>query len=143
MMMTMEELHELSRLRIEIKNDKEALAKLEAQGPCITVDSVKASYHDFPYSQHTLKIEGIDVKSEYYYSHRRKKRMEFYKQHIEQEEQLEEKLMEFIDTVNNSTIRSILKLHYLEGYSWTNTALKLQMDVSYPQKLLQKFFEKN
>ena len=56
----------------------------------------------------------------------------------------ENKVLEFINTINDSRTRRILHYKYIDGYSRQKIARLLHCDVSYPNKLVLKMFtEKN
>ena len=111
-MITKKDLKNLMHLNQEIKFIEEKIKKHKPAE--IVIDSVRASSPVFPYTEHTVKIEGIEQKkdtlSDYYRSLR------------ECENKLKEEEMRIekqIEKIPFSEIRQIIRLHYIDRLPYT------------------------
>ena len=108
---------------------KNEIILLEAQlydldGMTTVTDKVKGSSHEFPYTERSFTIEGADSNSnEFKIRHTRLKSKLLSKKN----ELL--KIMEdaenFIDNVDDSLARTILRARYLKGYTWKQVATSI------------------
>ncbi len=113
-MLTKKDLQNLDYLEREIAYYD---SKIENYKPAeVVVDSVGGSDAQFPYVQHTFTIEGIEKKrgiDEYL-----DKRINFRKQLREEKQRIEDEL----EQIENSKIRQIIQLRYIERKSWNEVA---------------------
>ena len=118
-MLTKKDLQNLDYLEREIAYYD---SKIENYKPAeVVVDSVGGSDAQFPYVQHTFTIEGIEHKrgiDEYL-----DKRINFRKQLREEKQRIEDEL----EQIENSKIRQIIQLRYIERKSWNEVADGLDM----------------
>lgn len=118
-MLTKKDLQNLDYLEREIAYYD---SKIENYKPAeVVVDSVGGSDAQFPYVQHTFTIEGIEQKrgiDEYL-----DKRINFRKQLREEKQRIEDEL----EQIENSKIRQIIQLRYIERKSWNEVADGLDM----------------
>lgn len=118
-MLTKKDLQNLDYLEREIAYYD---SKIENYKPAeVVVDSVGGSDAQFPYVQHTFTIEGIEKKrgiDEYL-----DKRINFRKQLREEKQRIEDEL----EQIENSKIRQIIQLRYIERKSWNEVADGLDM----------------
>lgn len=84
---------------------------------CVS-DTVRASSNVFPYTQHTVRITGIDVKK-----HEKINRVQqkLIKRKTALYYELEE-IENFIENVEDSKVRQIIELRYIKGMSWNAVA---------------------
>lgn len=128
--MTKEELEQLRNLKIEIKVLKDQLNDL----PDIT-DSVKGSAPDYPYINRTIVIEGADSKLDRELYNKLKIKILKRKNEINRME-------DWLDSVADSQIRTILKLYYKDGLTWKEVAFKIgEHDESYPRRKARDFLK--
>lgn len=122
--MTKEELLRYRKVSYEIELLKMQLQKVE---PEFTTDSVTGSYIDFPYTQHNIKISGYDTDSY-------KKRVSGITNRLNKKlnELIEEKdnLIEFIYSLDDSSLRQILIYKYIDGLPWKDIGDKMNYATS-------------
>lgn len=103
-------------------------------------DVVQASSREFPYIRQSARITGKDMTA--------RKRMLVVKERlIKRKRELEEDIEEierFIDTIEDSAIRQIIELRYIEGRKWRDISNELY---GYPSEelariKLKRFIEK-
>lgn len=99
---TKKDLKQYVDMRREIKLLKEDLA-----GGLHTVDSVKGSTRDFPFTETTFVIEGPDVK--------RKRQIQA---QIDVLTAKCERVENFAKGIDSSFMRQLIDLHFLKGYGW-------------------------
>ena len=74
--------------------------------------SVRGSYAEPPYTEHTITITGVDQAAIHRLGRRRiRARME------------RRKIERFIDSIEDSLTRTILEERYIQGRSWTQVAM--------------------
>ena len=130
--MTNKELLQLKHLNKEIELLQKQIQDVETR---VAVDSVTGSFPEFPYTQHTIRIEGIDEK---YMEHRRNKLNRRLKKLLDKRDELEN----YISSVSDSEMRMILTLRYADGLLWQQVALKIgEYDESYPGRKHNNFLE--
>jgi len=102
----------------EIKLLEKQIEK-EMMKPTVVTDQVVGSDVHFPYSKHSVVISGVN---NYSYSNRlnmlNKKLNNRLNKLITQREQLEE----YIVSIDDSLIRQIMTLRYVEGMGWKQVA---------------------
>ncbi len=131
-----ENLNQLRTLNKEIELIKKQIESLQ---PRITTDKVKGSYAEFPFTLHDIKISGID-ESEYNRKLRRwERRLQL---RLREVMELVEEMNEFLDTIENSEMRQILAMKYINGLSWREIATHLgYADESVPRKKCNRFLK--
>lgn len=110
--MTKEQLEQYTSIKEEIK---ELEAELDKRKSPVS-DIVTGSMEDYPYTQHSVTIRGLssdtyslDLKLTY-------KKIQLERQRSEIEN--------FLDSVQDSKIRRIIRLKYIEGKTWPQIARK-------------------
>ncbi|MDE6053390.1 MAG: hypothetical protein K2G55_06465 [Lachnospiraceae bacterium] len=139
--MKKEELEQLINLRREISNLEVAIIKIKQQRAEIVTDKVRASSRDFPYIDGFAKVSGINAAAEL-----RKDQLLFKKESLLAErkkkaEEAEIKIIEYINSVQDSRIRSIMQYRYIDGYTWNKIAKSMHCDRTYPEKLVSKYLK--
>lgn len=132
--MTVEDLKRYSKLDIEINVLEDEISELKNNH---TMDVVKSSDNEFPYTEHTQKIYGNsdDVLNRIEKKRREKSKLETLKSEIEN----------FIDGIQDNTTRRIFKLRYIKGYSWAEVAKAVKGNNTRDsvRKAAKRFLEKN
>ena len=131
--MTKEQLEQYTSIKEEIK---ELEAELDKRKSPVS-DIVTGSMEDNPYTQHSVTIRGLSSDT---YS------LDFkltYKK-IQLERQRSE-IENFLDSVQDSKIRRIIRLKYIEGKTWPQIARKTDKHISGDsvRKIVERFLEKN
>lgn len=101
----------------------------------MTVDSVTGSRLGIPYDKHSIRIEGLDIKRELRLKARLQIRLD------ELQDQLEA-MEDWLDGIENSTDRSILRMYYRNGLTLKEIGAELGYSESMISKRLKKIFEK-
>lgn len=119
--MDKKQLEQLRHLVKEIELLKKQIADAEAAIDTVS-DTVTGSSRSFPYTQHIIRITGIDIQG-----HNRKIRRlkATLGRRLEKLISVREELEEYIASIPDSEIRQILTLRYVEGLSWQQIAMKL------------------
>jgi hypothetical protein len=138
--MTKQELSQLFYLNKEIKKLQEQLDTLNRaldHADMKTFDSVKGSSPSFPYVLHSIRLEGY---SEDMTSMDRNKIMRLKAEitdvvrliEINNEKYIYEysRLNRFISTVEDSQMRQILRLRYMDGLGWEKVAAGISANLS-------------
>ena len=110
--MTKEELSKLRKIISEIEQIKRELESIE---PEHVIDSVTGSSINFPYTQHSIKIEGYDGKRYECRVQRIKNRLNRKKIELMEEKDM---LTEYIYRLDDSDLRQILMYRYANGLTW-------------------------
>lgn len=128
--MTKRRLEQYSSIKAEIKELKEEIKKREARR---MTDTVTGSSPEYPFTKHTVTIEGVDYGSDLLT--RRLKEKEYL---LDEERIYIEK---WLDTVEDSLIRRIIRLKYVECMTWQQIAFEIgRHDESYPRRKINEFF---
>lgn len=105
--MTRQRLEQYRALEREIRMLDERLSSA-----ALVSDSVRGSYAEPPYTEHTITITGVDQAAVHRLGRRRiRARME------------RRKIERFIDSIEDSLTRTILEERYIQGRSWTQVAM--------------------
>ncbi len=124
-------LEQLRYLQGEIDILQEFLSKLENT---VVTDVVTGSWPNFPYIEQRQKITGVPQDAPVI---RTKKRL---KEKMAQLLSEQERLLAWILEINDSEIRQILTLRYINGHSWRVVAQKIgYADESVPRKRCARF----
>ena len=118
-------LEQIDSIRAEKKDLENRIKNLENQKIPTTVDSVQASSKEFPYIQHTVKIEGYN---NYKYIRNRKARNTYKKQIRNKEYKLEKLINELeyeLNKIEDSEIRQILRYRYEDNLNYIQIAHRL------------------
>ncbi|MCE5227921.1 MAG: DUF1492 domain-containing protein [Porphyromonadaceae bacterium] len=100
----------------------------------LTTDSVKGSMAEFPYTYHSIKIEGINQGTAKRLRNKLERKLE----------ELQESIMEmetWLDTIGDSEIRTILRLTYRNGLTQEEIGLEIGYSRSGVAMKVKRFFE--
>ena len=104
----------------------------------IASDTVLSS-SGFPYVQHAVGISGINEKK-YTLLERYKVRLNVFKIKLEE---LTDEVEEFIQTVDDSELRQILRYRYHDNYSWVKIMHLMEYESeSKARMMIERFLEK-
>lgn len=117
--MNKEQLKQLRYLKSEIEMLKNQITDLDYT---ITTDSVKGSDPYFPYTERSFAITGIDYED---YERRTKRLQRQLKRRIDELVDLVEETYEYIDNIDDSLIRQIITLRYVNGLTWEQVAASI------------------
>ena len=136
-------LEQIDSIRSEIKDLNNRIVSLNNEKIETTTDSVQASSHDFPYIQHTVKIEGYDnIK----YIRNTKNRNKYKKQIKSKKYKLEKLINELeyeLNKIEDSEIRQILRYRYEDDLSWIQIMYKMNYKSEEKARIkLKRFLKK-
>jgi hypothetical protein len=135
--MKKEELSQLTSLNKEIELIKEQINDVEFS---VVTDSVKGSSSEYPYTQHSIKIQGIDYRD--YNRKVNKLKMQLSQKLSELMDKVTE-INDYISTIDDSEIRMILTLRYINNLPWHQVAahMGVQGDGSTERKKHDRFMK--
>jgi hypothetical protein len=110
------QLSQLGHLNREIEILRRQIQALNSE---TTIDSVKGSSANFPFTLHTIKIQGVDWKS---YESRMKRLSDQLSRRVSELMDLLEEINEYIAAIDDSEMRQILTLRYVNGFTWQQVA---------------------
>lgn len=117
--MDKEQLKQIKYLKNEIKMLKNQITELDYTS---TTDTVTGSDASFPYTFHSIKIRGIDYQGYINKLNRYQRRLE---RRVEELIDLLEETTDYIDNIDDSQIRQIITLRYVNGLEWGQVAAKM------------------
>jgi len=118
--MTKKELSQLRYLNKEIEMLKQQIADLKHKIETETVsDVVSGSNPQWPYERRRFHVEGVDVWGYEKRLRRLKRKLE---RRLEEVMEKREEIEEYINSIDDSMIRMILTLRYINGLSWRQIA---------------------
>lgn len=110
--MDKERLKQIRYIKSEIEIIENQIDNIE---PTMVTDKVTGSSSHFPYVQRSFTLEGIDTEE----CERRIRRLQ--RKLIKRKEkllELQEEVNNFIDGIEDSLVRQIITLRYIEGLNW-------------------------
>ncbi|SHG90064.1 hypothetical protein SAMN02744040_00093 [Tepidibacter thalassicus DSM 15285] len=125
----------------EIKILENRILEMQQESEEIVSDVVRASSKSFPYTEHTIKITGVNIK-------RRDKIKRVTERLNDRKLKLYRELEEienFIENIEDSKVRQIIELRYIKGMTWSMVALKVYgyPNGDTPRKRIKRYFKKN
>jgi len=120
--MNKEQLKQLRYLKNEIEILKEQIANLDYT---IATDSVRGSDNKFPYTERSFTITGIDYEN---YNRKIRRLQRKLNRRIDELVDLVEETYEYIDNIDDSLVRQIITLRYVNGLTWQQVAASIGGD---------------
>ena len=111
-----EKLKQMRYINSEITTIETQIANLK---PLNSMDKVKGSTPEFPYTAASFQISGVDIEDYNRRTERLKNKLIKKKGELLN---LQEEVQQFIDEIEDSFIRQIITLRYAEGMSWNDIA---------------------
>lgn len=111
-----EKLKQMRYINSEITTIETQIANLK---PLNSMDKVKGSTPEFPYTATSFQISGIDIED---YNRRVRKLKNKLVKKKDELLKLQEETQKFINGVEDSLTRQIITLRYAEGMSWNDIA---------------------
>lgn len=132
--MNVENLNRYQKLDGEIELLNEEIAELSNNH---TMDVVKSSDSEFPFTEHSQKICGNNDSTLNKIVKKQKEKAEI--------EALKTEIEQFINAISDNTIRKIFKYRYIKGYSWAEVAKAVKGNNTRDsvRKVAKRFLEKN
>lgn len=114
--MNKERLSQLRYLKNEIEMLKRQITDLDYN---MTADSVKGSSPYFPYVERNFIIKGIGYKE---YDNKLNRLQRKLSRRVEELIDLVEEINEYIENIDDSLVRQIITLRYVNGLGWSAVA---------------------
>lgn len=126
-MLKKEELENLEKLRAERDSLLERINKIKNKPQQILIDGVRGSSKTFPYTQHTMKIEGLDNSITY---RKRKHNIKKLEKILEQKQRkIDKELLRIeyeLNYIDEVDIREIIRLRFFDNLSWIQVMYKMR-----------------
>lgn len=137
------ELKNLEQFRDQVKEIKmieERIEELEQDINECVADTVKASSKIFPYIQHTVRVTGVDARK---VDKIRRIRERLNNRKIKLYHDMNEVEI-FIDNLEDSKLRQIIELRYINGRTWNSVAFQVygQPNGETARKKVIRYFKK-
>lgn len=136
---TIEELEQYLFEKRECEDLKRREAQYSGRGNVVR-DTVRGSMTEYPYTAHTIRIEGVSSRSintrsrlQRQYSRKRKALMEHTL-----------RIEHWLETVQDSKIRCIVRYRYMDGLSWSEVSRRVfgKRSANHARMALNRYFTK-
>ena len=117
--MEKDQLKQLRYLKNEIEILKGQITNLDYT---IATDRVKGSDNEFPYTERSFTITGIDYED---YNRKMRRLQRRLNRRIDELVDLVEEAYEYIDNIDDSLIRQTITLRYVNGLAWEQVAASI------------------
>lgn len=136
--MNKEELKQLRYIKSEIESIKKQLSDLDYT---VATDKVRGSSSHFPYVQRSFTIEGVDYEEYNRKTIRLRKKLS---RRISELMDLVEETNEFIERIEDSLVRQVISLRYINGLTWNQVADGIGGECTEEsvRKLCERYLEK-
>lgn len=139
--MTKEFLDSIENISNELDSLEKRLKRIENKEHTVTRDSVQGSSRNYPYTKHSMQIEGIEVPKNRHLKYKYRKMIKSKKYKLEK---LKVQLEYELNYVEDSTIRDIIRYKYNDGMTWLQVMFKMGYNSESKAKMkLKRFLEKN
>ena len=137
--MELKQLEQFKDKVTEIKILENRIMEIQQEAEECVSDTVRASSKHFPYTQHAIRITGIDIKKRDKVNRVREKLIRRKAALYHELEEIES----YIEDVEDSKVRQIIQLRYIKGMPWNVVAQKVY---GYPngdtaRKKIKRFFK--
>ena len=139
-MITLQKLEQYRGQRKELEQLKRTIDSLADRPASIVTDSVRASHPEYPYTEHTIIIQGESKRAQ----NRRTKLLQLYGYRIMVNEKDLMEVEQWLDAVQDAKLRQLIRGHYIQGSSWRVTATKVYGAPCYEdaaKKRVYRFFQ--
>ena len=140
--MTREKLEQLIDLREEIKQIERQIEDIQNEKTYAVKDKVQGSTRGWPYILTNKVITGYDTQATETRKLRIIKRSKLLEKRKKSAEELELEIMDFINSIQDSSLRRIFSLRYEQGCTWTEIGQKLGCDRTTAEKRIKKYLKK-
>lgn len=133
------QLSELKNLNKEIEFLKKQIMSISVE-PEHTTDTVKGSSIEFPYTQHSIKISGIDWET---YERKVNRLRRQYQRKIDELMDKAAEINEYIASVPDSEVRMILQCRYVNGLTWEEIEEATGINERTARRKFRKWWDEN
>ena len=132
-----EKLEQYRALVVEVRNLEQRISDMQTQ-EVSSCDIVKMSSPEFPFTEHSSKVIGHAIDKTTL-----QKVVGIYKDRIEKAMAMLLEVETFISSVEDSEMRELLRLRYVEGLPWWKIPMRLGMagDGSWQRRLVYGFLQ--
>ncbi|WP_258106788.1 hypothetical protein [Christensenella minuta] len=132
-----EKLEQYRALRVEVRNLEQRISDMQTQ-EVSSCDIVKMSSPEFPFTEHSSKVIGHAIDKTTL-----QKVVGIYKDRIEKAMAMLLEVETFISSVEDSEMRELLRLRYVEGLPWWKIPMRLEMagDGGWQRRLVYGFLQ--
>ena len=135
--MTREELGKLRSIQKEVELIKKELNTITEE---YVTDKVTGSMVEHPYIFTSFKISGYDSEG---YSVKVKRLERKLKRKLDELMDERARIEEYIESIDNATVRMILRLRYINGLGWNQIGNELGYSERQCRRKYKEFFEKD
>lgn len=132
-----EKLEQYRALRVEVRNLEQWISDIQTQ-EVSSCDIVKMSSPEFPFTEHSSKVIGYAIDKITL-----QKVVGIYKDRLEKAMAMMLEVETFISSVEDSEMRELLRLRYVEGLPWWKIPMRLEMvgDGTWQCKKVYRFLQ--
>ncbi|MBC5647547.1 hypothetical protein [Christensenella tenuis] len=132
-----EKLEQYRALVAEVRNLEQRISDMQTQ-KVSSCDIVKMSSPEFPFTEHSSKVIGHAIDKTML-----QKVVDIYKDRLEKAMAMMLEVETFISSVEDSEMRELLRLRYVEGLPWWKIPMRLEMagDGSWQRRLVYGFLQ--
>lgn len=137
--MTKTDLQQYQHIKGEIEDIKRQIKNVRCyESENYVTDSVVGSYDVFPYTEHKITIKGYDTG----YDVQIKKLQTELNKRLNELFYTERRVSNFVAGIDDSEMRRIITLRYVEGLTWQQVANRIgESDESYPRRKCNRFLK--
>lgn len=125
-------------IQAEIKDLEKRIEKVKTKSKQIEHDMVRGSSDSFPYTQHNFNIEGVSYKNSPMLIEYKASLKRFNKKLLEMLNDVEK----YIQTVEDSRIRQILRYKYMDNLNWIQIGHVMKSTADGIRMEYKRFFDK-
>lgn len=141
--MTKKELEQLIDLKKEIEELEQKILKIEQMDISGTSIKVKTSMKNFPYIQSGATVHGYDPILADKRARLLYEKKVLLDQRREDAETEEKRLLQYINSVEESRVRRIMQFRYIEGLTWETIGNIINCDRTTAEKIVSRYLKKN
>lgn len=140
--MTLRELEQYRDQKREVELLQRQIDGLTQRPARIVSDTVQASMDKFPYTPYTATIRGVDQSAE----RRHARLLGIYHRRLAELEQEQMEVEQWIASLEDSKLRRIVTLRYVQGWSWRRVGSEVYgsaLSESAARMRVERFFMEN
>lgn len=126
-------------IRAEVKDLEKRINTSESHKSKIVVDNVRGSSAEFPYVEHNFVIEGV---ANYRPNANLNKNKKMLKEAYERLLEIQTSVEKFIENIEDSRMRQILRYRYIDSYTWTKMGHIMNFNADGLRMEHNRFFNK-
>lgn len=139
--MTKEFLDSIENINNEIESLNKRLEKIENKECTVTRDSVQGSSRSYPYTKHSMQIEGVEVPKNRHLKQKYRKMIKSKKYKLEK---LKVQLEYELNYVKEADIREIIRYRYNDNKTWLQIMFLMNYNSENKARMkLERFLKKN